>query len=86
MLVSAAAAHSKGLKIPGFLDASAVVLPESEPFPVAADSVAFLNVNVLPGPVLPGGLKVKPVLGLGDSLTSSPAPTRRSKKWPSASS
>lgn len=40
----------------------------------------------MPGPALPGGLKLKVVLGLGDSLAVSPGPTRRSKKGPRESS
>lgn len=46
----------------------------------------FLNVNGTPGPVLPGGLKLKVTLGLGDSFTLSPWPTRRSTKGPRESS
>lgn len=86
MLVSDDAALSGGLKIPGFFDASAGALPESESFPAAAGFGAFPKVNVVPGPELPGGLKLKVVLGLGDSLTSSPGPTRRPKKEPRESS
>lgn len=86
MLVSDDAAHSGGLKIPVCLDASAVALLESESFPAATGFGVFPNVNVVPEPELPGGLKVKVVLGLGDSLTSSPGPTLRSKKEPRESS
>lgn len=72
--------------MPRFLDTSAAALPESERFPAAGGFGRLPNVNAVAGPVLPGGLKVNVVLGLGDSLISSPGPTRRSRNGPSESS
>lgn len=70
----------------GFLDTSAEALLDSEPFPAAMGLGAFPNVNMVPGPVLPDGLKLNVVLGLGDSLTLSPWPTLRPEKGPRESS
>lgn len=75
---------SGGLKIPGFLDASNVVLLVSRLFPGTGFG-RFPNVNAEPGAAL-CGLKVKVVLGFGDSFTSSPGPTLRSRKGPRESS
>lgn len=83
LLVSGDADDSGGFKSLRVLDASTEVLPESEVVAAAGGFGRFPNVNVAPGPVIPGGLKVK---GLAVAFTSSPGPTRISRKAPRESS